>query len=141
MLFAIQTLWQFPHFYGLAWRHRDDYLNGGYVSFPLWDETGSLTAAMIKPYLMATVALPLVSLRYTHNRQTTLTSTQITTLASFAQITTLLELTNPMFLLDGGMLNYMLWSSFKKFEKVRRTNHDSFMTSKVCNSIQSFLLY
>lgn len=57
-LFLMQTLWQMPHFYALAWLHRADYLNGGYKMFPLTDSTGLETAAMSKPYLVALCALP-----------------------------------------------------------------------------------
>lgn len=62
MLFMIQTLWQFPHFYGLAWRYRQDYLRGGFISFPLSDTTGHLTAKMMKPYIIGAALLPFVSL-------------------------------------------------------------------------------
>mmetsp|Transcript_15066 Transcript_15066/g.25587 ORF Transcript_15066/g.25587 Transcript_15066/m.25587 type:complete len:405 (-) Transcript_15066:33-1247(-) len=57
-IFGMQTLWQMPHFYALAWLHRADYLQGGYKMFPLTDATGAETAAMSKPYLAALCALP-----------------------------------------------------------------------------------
>ncbi|CAE7252010.1 COX10 [Symbiodinium natans] len=57
-LFGMQTLWQMPHFYSLAWLHRSDYLKGGYTMFPLSDATGTETAAMSKPYLVALCILP-----------------------------------------------------------------------------------
>lgn len=57
-LFGMQTLWQMPHFYALAWLHRADYLRGGYKMFPLTDTTGAETAAMSKPYLAALCVLP-----------------------------------------------------------------------------------
>jgi protoheme IX farnesyltransferase len=57
-LFAMQTLWQMPHFYALAWIHRADYIKGGYRMFPLSDATGHATAAMCKPYLVAMCAMP-----------------------------------------------------------------------------------
>ncbi|CAE7652485.1 COX10 [Symbiodinium pilosum] len=57
-LFGMQTLWQMPHFYSLAWLHRSDYLQGGYKMFPLSDTTGAETAAMSKPYLVALCILP-----------------------------------------------------------------------------------
>jgi len=58
-IFGMQSLWQMPHFYALAWLHRADYLQGGYKMFPLTDTTGAETAAMSKPYLVALCALPL----------------------------------------------------------------------------------
>eukprot|EP00931_Biecheleriopsis_adriatica_P101769 TRINITY_DN7684_c0_g1_i1.p1 TRINITY_DN7684_c0_g1~~TRINITY_DN7684_c0_g1_i1.p1 ORF type:complete len:399 (-),score=62.08 TRINITY_DN7684_c0_g1_i1:9-1205(-) len=57
-LFGMQTLWQMPHFYALAWLHRADYERGGYNMFPLTDTTGDATAAMSKPYLVALCTLP-----------------------------------------------------------------------------------
>eukprot|EP00929_Paragymnodinium_shiwhaense_P115555 TRINITY_DN84514_c0_g1_i1.p1 TRINITY_DN84514_c0_g1~~TRINITY_DN84514_c0_g1_i1.p1 ORF type:complete len:481 (-),score=70.02 TRINITY_DN84514_c0_g1_i1:53-1495(-) len=60
-IFGLQTLWQMPHFYALAWMHRADYIRGGYNMFPLTDTTGVATAAMSKPYLAALVAMPWVA--------------------------------------------------------------------------------
>eukprot|EP00403_Amphidinium_massartii_P020136 CAMPEP_0178416226 /NCGR_PEP_ID=MMETSP0689_2-20121128/23955_1 /TAXON_ID=160604 /ORGANISM="Amphidinium massartii, Strain CS-259" /LENGTH=426 /DNA_ID=CAMNT_0020037565 /DNA_START=88 /DNA_END=1369 /DNA_ORIENTATION=+ len=57
-LFTMQTIWQMPHFYALAWLHRADYIRGGYTMFPLSDTTGRATAAMSKPYLVALCAMP-----------------------------------------------------------------------------------
>jgi len=57
-LFGMQVLWQMPHFYSLAWIHRDDYIRGGYKMFPLTDTTGYKTAAMSKPYLAALCVMP-----------------------------------------------------------------------------------
>ena len=58
LLFAIQTLWQFPHFYPLAWMYKDDYTKGGYQMFPLSDESGKETARMCFPYMIALGCLP-----------------------------------------------------------------------------------
>ncbi|KAF4673573.1 Protoheme IX farnesyltransferase, mitochondrial [Perkinsus olseni] len=60
-LFLLQTLWQFPHFYALAWLFRVDYSRAGYRMFPLTDETGHETAAMCRPYMMALAALPVAA--------------------------------------------------------------------------------
>lgn len=57
-LFTMQTLWQMPHFYALAWLHKADYIRGGYDMFPLTDETGKATASMSHPYLVVLCALP-----------------------------------------------------------------------------------
>ncbi len=61
VLFLVQTLWQFPHFYALAWLYRQDYIKGGFRMFPLSDETGHETAAMMRPWMWALGGLPVVS--------------------------------------------------------------------------------
>ena len=61
VLFSLQTLWQFPHFYALAWLHKDDYARGGYRMAPMGDLDGSKTAGICAPYLAALCLLPLAS--------------------------------------------------------------------------------
>ena len=61
VFFTIQTLWQFPHFYPLAWMYKDDYTNGGYKMFPLSDSSGLDTAKMCAPYMAALTIVPFVS--------------------------------------------------------------------------------
>ena len=55
-LFAILFLWQFPHFYSIAWMYRDDYSRAGIKMLPVVDETGERTARQILIY--ALVLLP-----------------------------------------------------------------------------------
>ncbi len=44
MIFGILFLWQFPHFFSLAWMYRKDYARAGYKMLPvLDDEQGTLT--------------------------------------------------------------------------------------------------
>jgi heme o synthase len=43
-LFAIQFLWQMPHFLALAWLHREDYARGGFRIYPVIDPSGASTA-------------------------------------------------------------------------------------------------
>jgi heme o synthase len=43
-LFAIQFLWQMPHFLALAWLHREDYARGGYRVSAVTDPSGASTA-------------------------------------------------------------------------------------------------
>ena len=57
-LFLVQTLWQFPHFYALAWLHKEDYKRGGYQMFPMHDISGRATSQMCAPYLGALALLP-----------------------------------------------------------------------------------
>jgi heme o synthase len=58
VLLGLQTVWQFPHFYPLAWMYRADYKEGGYKMFPLDDESGNETARMCAPYMVALCMLP-----------------------------------------------------------------------------------
>uniref|UniRef100_A0A0G4I7E2 Heme O synthase n=1 Tax=Chromera velia CCMP2878 TaxID=1169474 RepID=A0A0G4I7E2_9ALVE len=90
VLFAIQTMWQFPHFYALAWLHREDYTRGGFKMFPLCDETGKRTAAMIRPWLFGLSALPLV--------------------------TSAAGATSFMFVLSAAVPNWIFYKQFQKFE-------------------------
>ena len=61
VLLALQTLWQFPHFYPLAWIHKSDYTQAGYKMFPLSDQTGKETAKMCAPYMIALGLVPFAS--------------------------------------------------------------------------------
>lgn len=60
-LFAILFVWQLPHFYSIAWLHRDDYARGGMVMLPVVDRrdgrlTGWTTAATCVVLLAVTAA-------------------------------------------------------------------------------------
>src|SRR3989338_144169 len=46
-LFAIQFLWQIPHFLALFWTHREDYARAGFRVMPVVDTTGAATACQI----------------------------------------------------------------------------------------------
>lgn len=43
-LFGILFLWQFPHFYSIAWLYREDYGRAGIRMLPVIDKTGERTA-------------------------------------------------------------------------------------------------
>ncbi|VTZ69818.1 protoheme IX farnesyltransferase, putative [Plasmodium chabaudi chabaudi] len=61
ILFSIQLLWQFPHFYSLAYLYKEDYLKGKYKMFPLKDnQNGLYTAKLCRPYLILLSSLPFV---------------------------------------------------------------------------------
>jgi len=60
-LFAIQFLWQMPHFLALAWLYREDYARGGYRVYPVVDPSGASTAwqmAATSGLLLAAAAAP-----------------------------------------------------------------------------------
>jgi protoheme IX farnesyltransferase len=59
LLFAIQFLWQLPHFLALAWMYREDYARGGFLMLPALDPNGDSTARHI---VLNTLALLPVSL-------------------------------------------------------------------------------
>ncbi len=46
LLFLLVALWQFPHFYAIAWMYRDDYERAGFVVLPKGDESGGRTAIL-----------------------------------------------------------------------------------------------
>ena len=47
VLYAILFLWQFPHFYAIAWMYREDYANAGIRMLPVVDPTNESTARRI----------------------------------------------------------------------------------------------
>ncbi|MGL6096884.1 MAG: heme o synthase [Fimbriiglobus sp.] len=60
-LFAILFVWQLPHFYSIAWMHRDDYARGGMVMLPVVDRrdgrrTGRETALWCAVLIPVTAA-------------------------------------------------------------------------------------
>ena len=50
VLFAIMFLWQFPHFFSIAWLYRDDYAQGGIRMLPVVEPDGRSTARRILLY-------------------------------------------------------------------------------------------
>ena len=60
VLFAILFLWQFPHFYAIAWMYRDDYARAGIQMLPVVEPDGRSTARQIVLYGIALVPVSLV---------------------------------------------------------------------------------
>lgn len=56
ILFAILFLWQFPHFYAIAWMYRDDYARAGIRMLPVVEPDGHSTARQI--VLCASLLIP-----------------------------------------------------------------------------------
>jgi heme o synthase len=50
VLFAILFLWQFPHFFSIAWLYRDDYAQGGVRMLPVVEPQGRSTRLRIVLY-------------------------------------------------------------------------------------------
>lgn len=55
VLFAIVFLWQFPHFFSIAWLYREDYAGGGIRMLPVVEEDGRSTARNILAYSLALI--------------------------------------------------------------------------------------
>ncbi|HLX75537.1 MAG TPA: heme o synthase [Terriglobales bacterium] len=55
VLFAIMFLWQFPHFFSIAWLYRDDYAQGGIRMLPVVEPDGRSTARRILLYSLVLV--------------------------------------------------------------------------------------
>lgn len=60
VLFAIHFLWQFPHFYAIAWMYREDYERAGIQMLPVVEPSGESTARRIFWTSLALIPLSLV---------------------------------------------------------------------------------
>ncbi|HEV2490959.1 MAG TPA: heme o synthase [Candidatus Acidoferrales bacterium] len=71
LLFAILFLWQFPHFYAIAWMYREDYARAEIRMLPVVDPRGSatfgqiiFTAAALVPVSLLPSVVGLAGIRY-----------------------------------------------------------------------------
>jgi heme o synthase len=60
VLFAILFVWQFPHFFSIAWLYREDYAKGGVKMLPVVEEDGRSTARRILIYSIALIPISLL---------------------------------------------------------------------------------
>ncbi len=60
ILFAILFVWQFPHFFSIAWLYCEDYAKGGIRMLPVVEEDGRSTAHRIIGYSLALIPLSLL---------------------------------------------------------------------------------
>lgn len=60
VLFAILFVWQFPHFFSIAWLYREDYARGGVKMLPVVEEDGRSTARRILAYSIALIPVSLL---------------------------------------------------------------------------------
>jgi protoheme IX farnesyltransferase len=58
-LFAILFLWQFPHFYAIAWMYQEDYARAGILMLPVVEPDGASTARQIVAYAALLVPISL----------------------------------------------------------------------------------
>lgn len=60
VLFAILFVWQFPHFFSIAWLYREDYAKGGVRMLPVVEEDGRATARRILLYSLALIPISII---------------------------------------------------------------------------------
>lgn len=60
VLFAILFVWQFPHFFSIAWLYREDYASGGVKMLPVVEEDGRSTARRILAYSIALIPISIL---------------------------------------------------------------------------------
>jgi len=60
VLFAILFVWQFPHFFSIAWLYREDYAKGGVRMLPVVEQDGRSTARQILLYSLALIPISIV---------------------------------------------------------------------------------
>jgi protoheme IX farnesyltransferase len=59
VLFAILFLWQFPHFFAIAWMYREDYARAGILMLPVVEPEGRLTKQQIVLWTLLLVPVSL----------------------------------------------------------------------------------
>ncbi len=71
ILFAILFLWQFPHFFAIAWMYREDYARGGIQMLPVVEPEGDrtfrqiiVTAALLVPVSLLPSVIGMTGLGY-----------------------------------------------------------------------------
>jgi protoheme IX farnesyltransferase len=60
LLFAVQFMWQFPHFWAIAWVSHEDYTRGGYRLLPFNDLPDKRVAFQILIYTMFLIPVSLL---------------------------------------------------------------------------------
>lgn len=59
-LYAILLIWQFPHFYAIAWMYREDYSRAGIKMLPVVEPDGQSTARQIVIYSVLLIPVSLL---------------------------------------------------------------------------------
>jgi len=60
VMFAIVFIWQFPHFFSIAWLYREDYADGGIRMLPVVESDGKSTARQILIYSILLIPISLL---------------------------------------------------------------------------------
>ena len=60
ILFAIVFFWQIPHFYAIAWIHREDYRRAGFPMLPIIDREGKRTSRQVSLSLLALIVVTIL---------------------------------------------------------------------------------
>jgi protoheme IX farnesyltransferase len=60
VLFAILFLWQFPHFYSIAWMYKEDYARAGILMLPVVEPDCRSTARQIVLYGIVLIPVSLI---------------------------------------------------------------------------------
>lgn len=60
VLFAILFVWQFPHFFSIAWLYREDYAKGAIRMLPVVEEDGRSTARRIIVYSLTLIPISII---------------------------------------------------------------------------------
>lgn len=60
VLFAIMFVWQFPHFFSIAWLYRDDYAAGGIRMLPVVEPDGRSTGRQILGFSLLLIPISLL---------------------------------------------------------------------------------
>lgn len=64
IIFGIQFIWQFPHFWAIAWVADEDYKKAGFKLLPLGGKKGFHTAVQIMTYTMFLIPLGLLPAKF-----------------------------------------------------------------------------
>ena len=59
-LFALQFIWQFPHFWAIAWRLDEDYKKAGFIMLPSGGEKNKQSAFQILFYTLFMIPISLI---------------------------------------------------------------------------------
>ncbi|GIV11280.1 MAG: protoheme IX farnesyltransferase [Fimbriimonadales bacterium] len=68
LLFALQFVWQFPHFWAIAWLYRDEYAKAKFHMLPYPDASAEATARLVLWYTVAMIVISLMFAPFTIHR-------------------------------------------------------------------------